>query len=59
MPLNDPDRLFPAEPRTRDIARALYQTVGDLPIISPHGHCDPGWFANNARFDNPAALFMD
>jgi glucuronate isomerase len=32
-----PDRLFPAEPRTRDIARALYATVADLPIISPHG----------------------
>ena len=58
MPLLDPDRLFPAEPRSRGIARALYQTVADLPIISPHGHCDPLWFATNERFDNPAALFV-
>ena len=50
MPLNDPDRLFPAETRAREIARALYQTVADLPIISPHGHCDPVWFAENKRF---------
>ena len=26
------DRLFPADPRTRDIARALYASVADLPI---------------------------
>ncbi len=58
MRLNDPDRLFPADARTRDIARALYQTVVDLPIISPHGHCDPRWFAQNDRFENPAALFV-
>ena len=58
MPLNDPDRLFPADPKTREIARALYQTVAALPIISPHGHCDPTWFATNDRFDNPAALFV-
>ncbi|MEM9576679.1 MAG: glucuronate isomerase [Pseudomonadota bacterium] len=58
MALTDPDRLFPAEPRTRDLARALYQTVADLPIISPHGHTDPRWFAENARFENPAALFV-
>ena len=36
-----PDRLFPAEPRTRDIARGLYGGVRDLPIVSPHGHTDP------------------
>lgn len=58
MALLDPDRLFPAEPKTRGLARALYQTVADLPIISPHGHCDPSWFAVNERFDNPAALFV-
>ncbi len=36
-----PDRLFPADPRTRDIARALYGPIKDLPIVSPHGHTDP------------------
>ena len=58
MPLTDPDRLFPVEPRLRDLARALHETVADLPIISPHGHCDPRWFAENARFPNPAELFV-
>ncbi|MEM1074759.1 MAG: glucuronate isomerase [Pseudomonadota bacterium] len=58
MPLTDPDRLFPADARTRDVARALYATVATLPIISPHGHCDPRWFAENDRFANPAELFV-
>ena len=40
-----PDRLFPAEPSTRRVARTLYETVRDLPIVSPHGHTDPAWFA--------------
>ena len=53
-----PDRLFPPEPRTRDIARRLFAQVRDLPIVSPHGHTDPRWFAENAAFDNPAALFV-
>ena len=47
MGLTDPDRLFPVEPRLREIARALFDTVEGLPIISPHGHCDPRWFAEN------------
>lgn len=58
MPLNDPDRLFPVDLRQRDLARALYNSVSDLPIISPHGHCDPQWFATNDRFGNPAELFV-
>ncbi len=53
-----PDRLFPAESRTRDIARALYESVCDLPIISPHGHTDPAGFAENAAFGNPAELLL-
>ena len=45
-----PDRLFSPEPRQRDLARALYATVKDLPIVSPHGHTDPQWFADNEPF---------
>ena len=45
-----PDRLFPADPSTRQLARALYATVRDLPIVSPHGHTDPQWYADNAPF---------
>ncbi|MCX2840548.1 glucuronate isomerase [Microbulbifer thermotolerans] len=53
-----PDRLFPADKLTRDIARRLYESVKDLPIISPHGHTDPAWFADNQPFGNPAQLLI-
>jgi glucuronate isomerase len=54
----DANRLFPAETTARTIAKKLYETVRDLPIISPHGHTDPRWFAENKPFPNPAALFI-
>lgn len=54
----DEDRLFPLEGRARDLARALYASVRDLPILSPHGHTDPRWFAENAAFADPAQLFV-
>ncbi len=53
-----PDRLFPTDDRTRGIARALHAAVKDLPIISPHGHTDPVWYALDAPFPDPAALFV-
>src|SRR5579875_86181 len=52
------DRLFPAEGTAREVARKLYAVARDLPIISPHGHTDPAWFAQNDAFPNPAALFI-
>ena len=59
MPLLNPNRLFPLENKTRDIAKKLYATVKDLPIISPHGHTDPYWFSENKHFKNPADLFIN
>ena len=53
-----PDRLFPADPATRDLARRLYATVKDLPIVSPHGHTDAQWFADDTPFANASALFI-
>jgi Glucuronate isomerase len=53
-----PDRLFPSEPDARDVARRLYASVRDLPIISPHGHTDPRWYAENKPFPDPATLFV-
>lgn len=53
-----PDRLFPADERTRDIARELHQGVRDLPIVSPHGHTDPAWFAFNDPFADPSDLLI-
>lgn len=55
----NPDRLFPANENVRAIARRLYDAVKALPIISPHGHTDPSWFADNLPFANPAALFVE
>ena len=52
------DRLFPIEANARSIARRLYAAVRDLPIISPHGHTDPRWYAENQAFPNPAELFV-
>ncbi|WP_237154061.1 glucuronate isomerase [Oryzibacter oryziterrae] len=52
------DRLFPIEGKARDMARALYATVRHLPIVSPHGHTDPRWFAENQPFPDPARLFV-
>jgi len=52
------DRLFPAEPGTRTIAQALYAHIKALPIISPHGHTQAGWFARNEPFPDPATLFV-
>ena len=57
MLLHD-DRLFPADPVTRGIARRLYATIRDLPIISPHGHTDPRWFAEDQPFSDPATLLV-
>ncbi|WP_390592132.1 glucuronate isomerase [Simiduia litorea] len=54
----NPDRLFPANEQTRAIARRLYQSVAKLPILSPHGHTDPSWFAENQPFGNPAELLI-
>ncbi len=54
----DDDRLFPPDPATRQIARRLYESVRPLPIISPHGHTDPRWFAENQPFANPTALLI-
>jgi glucuronate isomerase len=59
IPLNlHPDRLFPADPATRELARRLYETVKDLPIVSPHGHTDPQWFADDEPFANATSLFI-
>lgn len=53
-----PDRLFPAERAIRDIAKRLYSEVSGLPIISPHGHTDPEWWATDAPFGNAAELLL-
>ena len=53
-----PDRLFPADPATRSIARSLYAEIAAAPIISPHGHVDPTWFADDANWRDATSLLL-
>ena len=53
------DRYFDPDPAHRPIARELYETVSDLPLICPHGHVDPRLFANeDATFGTPTDLLI-
>ncbi|HEY0786281.1 MAG TPA: glucuronate isomerase [Acidobacteriaceae bacterium] len=58
MSLLHDDRLFPPDPGVRSIARTLYASIRDLPLVSPHGHTQAAWFARNEPFPDPAKLFV-
>jgi len=45
-------------PNFRTAQDRLYHSIKDLPIVSPHGHCEPAWFAQNVPFANPAELLV-
>jgi len=49
-----PDRLLPAEPTTRAIARQIYEHTRALPIVSPHGHVSARSLADDAPIGDPA-----
>ena len=54
-----PDRLFSAEPAQRKLARDLYESIKDLPLICPHGHVSPALLADpDATLGTPAELFV-
>ncbi|MEP3333201.1 glucuronate isomerase [Sedimentitalea sp.] len=36
----------------------LYESIRNLPIVSPHGHTVPEWFSENKRFNDPADLLI-
>ncbi len=53
------DRFFSPDPQTKSVATELYSQIKDLPIISPHGHVDPGLFSSpGARFGNPVEILI-
>lgn len=54
----DPDRFFPPEPAVRAVARQLFAGIERLPIVSPHGHVAPEWFAGNAPFEDAVSVFL-
>ena len=53
-----PDRLLGPDPATRAIALELYAEVASLPLVCPHGHTDPRWFAENEPFADPTSLLV-
>ena len=52
------DRFFSPVESVRKHAREIYNSVKDLPIISPHGHVDAAIFSDNKPFPNPTQLFL-
>lgn len=54
----DPDRLLPADPGTRSVARELLARVEGLPIISPHGHVEASMLELDTPFPDPASLLV-
>jgi glucuronate isomerase len=54
----DPNRFFPADARQRAITAELFATVEKLPIVSPHGHTDPAWFAHDRNFEDAVSLLL-
>ncbi len=53
-----PDRLLPADPATRAVARELYEAVAGLPILSPHGHVDAGILLRDEPYAGPVELLV-
>ncbi|MDR6979650.1 glucuronate isomerase [Streptomyces sp. 3330] len=53
-----PDRLLPADPGVRALARRLYDSVRELPVLSPHGHVDARMLADDTPFSDPASLLI-
>ena len=52
------DRCFDPDPGVRKIARELFQSTKDLPIVSPHGHVDPRLLADDEPFPEPTTLLV-
>lgn len=52
------NRYFAAEPQQNKIAMELYKTVAEAPIVSPHGHVEPGLFVENGSLGTPVDLLI-
>ena len=51
-------RLLPLEPGPRKEAMAIYETIQNAPIISPHGHIPLDWFLTDHHFETATQLFI-
>ena len=54
----DPNRFFPSDPAQRRVASELFSAIERLPIVSPHGHTDPAWFAHDQPFEDAVSLLL-
>jgi glucuronate isomerase len=52
------DRLLPADPGVRALARRLHEHVRDRPILSPHGHVDAHVLLDDQPFADPTTLLI-
>ena len=53
------DRYFDTDPQQKKAAIRIYETIKDLPIVSPHGHVDPQLFTTNSQgFGTPTDLLI-
>lgn len=54
-----PDMYFDLDPQVLAQTRTIYESIRDLPIISPHTHIDPGMFsAAGYQYPDPYRLFV-
>jgi glucuronate isomerase len=53
-----PDRALPADPGLRPIAREIYRSIANLPIISMHGHVDAALLDADQSFGNPSEVLV-
>lgn len=52
-----PDRALP-EGDSRTVARRIYHSTRDLPLLCMHGHVDAAVLADDERFSDPAHLLV-
>ena len=53
------DRFFSGSSAQKSVARTLFESVADFPLICPHGHVDPLLFADASyHFSSPAEFFL-
>jgi glucuronate isomerase len=53
-----PDRALPADPSTREVARRVYDTTRELPLVCMHGHVDASVFTDDTSFADPSSLLI-
>lgn len=54
-----PTQYFSPNPTQQRVALELYEQVAGMPLVCPHGHVDPGLFADpNYQFGSPVDLLL-